>query len=84
MKKKVTPYIGSHLNDQIFETTIEPFDDTIHITKEPIDFKHEIGELLCVIHGDGGHYIEEHGMKKAIEDAHKEYYKLRQKAEKNS
>lgn len=29
----------------------------------------QIGELLSVIHRDGGHYIEEHGWDKAIRDA---------------
>ena len=28
-----------------------------------------MGELLAVIHGDGGHYAEEHGIEKATEDA---------------
>ncbi len=27
-------------------------------------------DLLAVIHRDGGHYVEAHGMDKAIEDAH--------------
>lgn len=26
--------------------------------------------LLCILHRDGGHYIEKHGMDKAIDDAH--------------
>lgn len=28
-----------------------------------------LGELLAVIHGDGGHYTEQHGLTKATEDA---------------
>lgn len=28
-----------------------------------------LGELLAVIHGDGGHYQSEHGTEKATEDA---------------
>ena len=30
-----------------------------------------IGELLAVIHGDGGHYQSEHGTLKAVQDATK-------------
>lgn len=28
-----------------------------------------VGELLAVIHGDGGHYLQKHGMEKACADA---------------
>jgi len=28
-----------------------------------------LGNLLARIHGDGGHYVEEHGWEKACEDA---------------
>lgn len=27
-----------------------------------------VGDLLAVIHGDGGHYIEQHGWEKALRD----------------
>lgn len=30
-----------------------------------------LGSLLAVIHGDGGHYIDDHGWEKAVEDAYK-------------
>lgn len=36
-----------------------------------------IGDLLAIIHGDGGHYIETHGWKKACEDACEEVNKMR-------
>lgn len=36
-----------------------------------------LGELLAVIHGDGGHYQNEHGTEKAVEDARSEWYKLK-------
>jgi len=35
-----------------------------------------LGNLLCVIHRDGGQYIAEHGWKKAIKDAESKYYEL--------
>jgi hypothetical protein len=33
------------------------------------DYKHMLLELLAVIHGDGGHYVGEHGVEKAAQDA---------------
>ncbi len=36
-----------------------------------------MGELLAVIHGDGGHYMIEHGMEKACKDAEKVVTDLR-------
>lgn len=32
--------------------------------------------LLAIIHRDGGHYISEHGIDKAIDDAHLKWAKL--------
>lgn len=40
--------------------------------------EHFLQELLAVIHGDGGHYVSEHGMEKAITDAISEVGRLRQ------
>ena len=34
-------------------------------------------DFLCIIHRDGGHYIEKHGLKKATEDALEIHYKQR-------
>ena len=36
-----------------------------------------VGDLLAVIHGDGGHYLAEHGLEKACKDAEKEVVSLR-------
>ena len=33
-----------------------------------------LGNLLAVLHGDGGHYLDEHGMDKAVADALTRYY----------
>lgn len=38
----------------------------------------EIGNLLAVIHRDGGHYITQHGLSKAITDAISIIYTLRE------
>lgn len=35
----------------------------------PEFFEKELGELLALIHRDGGHYVSEHGWKAAVEDA---------------
>ena len=34
-------------------------------------------DILAVIHGDGGHYTEEHGYEKSCADAQKIYYAMR-------
>ena len=33
------------------------------------DVYEDLLNLLAVIHRDGGHYVNDHGLKKAIEDA---------------
>jgi len=38
-------------------------------------------ELLAVLHRDGGHYVDEHGIKKAVEDAAAMYYAMREVVE---
>lgn len=35
-----------------------------------------MGNLLAVIHRDGGHYIQQHGYQKATDDAKEEWYRL--------
>lgn len=42
--------------------------------------KRAIGELLAVIHGDGGHYLARHGVEKAATDALPKVYALMQEA----
>ena len=41
-----------------------------------VDHVKELVDLLCVIHRDGGQYIEKHGLKRSIMDAEKKYLKL--------
>lgn len=36
-----------------------------------------LGNILAVIHGDGGHYYVRHGAEKATRDAIDRYYKMR-------
>lgn len=38
-------------------------------------------DMLCLIHGDGGHYIAEHGIEKAYDAALSKYYKYRYSGE---
>jgi hypothetical protein len=40
------------------------------------DAGYYLGELLAVIHRDGGHYREKHGDQKSCEDAIAKYYAL--------
>ena len=43
---------------------------------EPVDEESMLLNLLAVIHRDGGHYQAEHGTRKAVEDACKEWQRL--------
>lgn len=37
----------------------------------------EARNLLAIIHGDGGHYLDEHGWTKACKDAVKKWYEIK-------
>jgi hypothetical protein len=37
--------------------------------QKPVGWQQELANILCRIHRDGGHYIAEHGWRKAINDA---------------
>lgn len=41
------------------------------------DYVKELVDLLCVLHRDGGHHINNVGIKQAIKDAHQVFYKMR-------
>lgn len=34
-----------------------------------MEVERRLHDLLAIIHGDGGHYVQEHGEAKAVEDA---------------
>jgi hypothetical protein len=40
------------------------------------DYKSALKNLLAMIHGDGGHYVERHGIEKACEDAEEKVAKI--------
>jgi hypothetical protein len=42
------------------------------------DATHLLLNLLAIIHGDGGHYTDEWGLEKSVEDAVKIIYKLKE------
>jgi len=42
---------------------------TIDIPKELKETQEMLNTLLCFVHRDGGHYIAQHGLKKATDDA---------------
>ena len=55
-----------HISDRINKSNqIEHY----RIMNERDDIKRHLGNLLARIHGDGGHYLEEHGIDKAVSDA---------------
>jgi hypothetical protein len=43
--------------------------------------KATLENILCIIHRDGGHYIAEHGIQKAFDDALEIHYRLREAEE---
>ena len=45
-------------------------------SKSEPDWKQRLGNLLAMIHGDGGHYIDEHGWEKAQADAEEKIAKV--------
>lgn len=47
----------------------KPKKKTLTVSQQKIPYEQELGNLLAVIHSDGGHYISEHGWTKALEDA---------------
>lgn len=44
---------------------------------EMVELRRQLGDLLAVIHRDGGHYQAEHGTEKAVADAHERIVELR-------
>lgn len=52
---------------KVIEIILEGEDMKVNLSKS--DKPRSVSELLCIIHGDGGHYIEEHGFDKAYDDA---------------
>jgi hypothetical protein len=51
----------------------------IKVVADPqtFDYEQKLRDLLAIIHKDGGHYTEQHGIKKSFDDAKNEYYRLR-------
>ena len=53
----------------------------VYATIRPPKVERALLNLLAVIHGDGGHYTEEHGIEKAAADAEVEVVKLRRQVQ---
>lgn len=49
-----------------------------HLARESYEARTRLGDLLAVIHRDGGHYQEKHGTAKAVEDAIALWHALRE------
>lgn len=43
--------------------------DVCHWKKKHTDTNQHLGNLLAIIHRDGGHYMSKHGVDKAMKDA---------------
>jgi hypothetical protein len=81
MTKTVTRY-RPYYSDQ---TKVKGFDATMRENSEGDYVRWEdyaatdrlLGDMLAVIHGDGGHYQAKHGVAKAVADAIAKYYATR-------
>lgn len=51
---------------------------SLFVTERRVPVPEAVGELLAIIHGDGGHYQAEHGVEKAAQDAIAKVNALRQ------
>ena len=56
-------------NDAI-ATSKERRESLTHVAAERDEARRDLGEILAVIHRDGGHYTGEHGISKSVADAH--------------
>jgi hypothetical protein len=58
------------------EQEITSFEVGIELLREERNEIKYAGNLLAVIHGDGGHYTDKHGWKKSTDDAKDKYYAM--------
>ena len=88
IKKKFISIAASKMKVDIiqeilhFPVIIEAIDELIALRKYSDIYKHILQNLLAIIHRDGGHYTEEHGLEKSVEDAIKVVAKERIDSEK--
>jgi hypothetical protein len=64
------------------EQTILSYEMGMELLREERDEIKYAGNLLAVIHGDGGHYTDKHGWKKSTDDAIERYGVMRGKLNK--
>ena len=57
-----------------YPTIIEAINELLLLRKRSKMYKHYLNNLLAVIHRDGGHYTQEHGIEKSAKDAEKKIY----------
>jgi hypothetical protein len=49
----------------------------IYLREQLVASERDLNNLLARVFGDGGHYVERHGLKKAVEDADKDIAEMR-------
>jgi hypothetical protein len=57
------------LTSRMFADSATALREAIEQAEKPVAWQQELGNILCLIHRDGGDYISEHGWRKAIDDA---------------
>ena len=77
MSEKVKRYNGIEQDDEGVYVYYDDYEAAeCKIAEQEVRIKEldqSLGNLLAIIHGDGGHYYAKHGAKKAVNDAHAKY-----------
>jgi len=61
---------------ELAKKMISDLSDKLIETKE---YSHWFGEIMAIMHGDGGHYLDKHGAEKSTKDAVSKYHQLKNK-----
>jgi hypothetical protein len=57
-------------DEEFCRENIDMHQQLIALERERDEARRDLGEILAVIHRDGGHYTGEHGISKSVADAH--------------
>jgi len=72
------------LTSRMFADAAAALREAIEQAEKQVAWQQELGNILCCIHRDGGHYISEHGWRKAIDDADLKVAKLNAESDTSS
>jgi len=52
-----------------YPTIVDAINELLTLRNRAMAYKHLLQNILAIIHRDGGHYTQAHGIEKSIEDA---------------